>query len=155
MRRAVVINAKRVSNCNPPMRTHNLIFRQCGNQRLPHSWIHPEPSRDTRNNVNAQHSLIRNLWYDNCDKNFMYFSLFPHNFPGLRSVYLNSHPGEPNVLRRFYDHQDITIYLTEHHRTYKRRWADDMGNVRIIPYDGYLRKLNRCLHDADIDSIQL
>lgn len=133
MSRPVVVQGSRVHELKQ-ITTSTLIFHQIGDTKLPH----PVPSIQTAN-----------LYYHYCDKNFVYHSLFPHNFNGLKAVYLNSSPCEPKVLTRFRDYEDITIYLHERYQRYKERWASDLGNIKMITDQEYRDKLMAELKNLD------
>lgn len=66
------------------------------------------------------------VYLTSCDKNFIYYWMNTRNFPKVKTLYLFSHPCEPDVMHRFPDTQ---IYLGESYLTYKKRWVNDLDNV--------------------------
>jgi hypothetical protein len=76
--------------------------------------------------------------YNFCDKNFVYYTLYPDFYPNVQNVYLGSHPCDTNVFTRFKD-KNITIYLVDNFKRYKDRYSniynDDSNNIKIITYD--------------------
>jgi len=93
----------------------NIVFRNIDDARL-----YPSPK-----------ILAKNIIYANCDKNFIYFTMFPHIFPHASNIFLNSHPCEAQVLSRF--PSKVNIYLPQRLSTYKRRWAPENPRVVVIP----------------------
>ncbi|XWV25954.1 hypothetical protein QJ857_gp1126 [Tupanvirus soda lake] len=63
-----------------------------------------------------------------CDKNFVYYWLNKSTFPNASVIYLSSHPCELVVFYRNFNE----ICLHDHYKHYKKRWADDLENVKII-----------------------
>lgn len=67
---------------------------------------------------------------NHCDKNFVFAWLQPVVFPKVETIYLNSHPCEPQVFKRF---PQAKWYLLEEYKWYKNKWAADYNNVHIKP----------------------
>ena len=63
-----------------------LRFTDCGD-------LHPRPY--------PRFPWCQSAFFDGNDKNFAFYWLFPHKFPALRDVYLNSHPCDWNIHLRF------------------------------------------------------
>jgi hypothetical protein len=72
-----------------------------------------------------------------CDKNFVYYWVRKSVFPKLKHLYLLSHPCEPAVLHRDFEH----IYLSSGLYGYKHRWADNLTNITSIERDDVMYEI--------------
>lgn len=75
------------------------------------------------------------VFYHDCDKNFVYYTLTPHNFPTVRTVYLRSHPCDWGTFHRFGD--DVRIFVHENWARYFHRWASHRPGVSLISEADY------------------
>ena len=66
-----------------------------------------------------------------CDKNFVYYHMNKKTFPNVTTVYLASHPCEPDVFRRKFEQ----IYLIDDYKHYKEKWAEGLDRVKNISCD--------------------
>ena len=66
----------------------------------------------------------RTAIFDNCDKNFVFYWMLPRVLPTLKTVYLWSHPCEPDVFRVL-DKMGATVFLHEDWARYAPRWAPE------------------------------
>ena len=51
-----------------------------------------------------------NIIYNYCDKNFVFYTLYPEFYPKLQNIYLGSHPCETSLFARF-KNKNVTFYL--------------------------------------------
>ena len=56
----------------------------------------------------------KNVIFDRCNKNFVYYWLKPTIFPNVKNIYLKSNPADPKVLHRF---DSTNIYFHPHSST--------------------------------------
>jgi uncharacterized protein DUF5845 len=96
------------------------IFQKCGAipPRFPQPWFNAPI-----------------IFFEGCDKNFIYHWMKRFVFPKASLIYLNSHPCESVVFDRFRD--GTRMYLAERFRAYKETWAWDNPNVIVMPTDEY------------------
>ena len=83
------------------------------------------------------------LFLDACDKNFVYSWLNKDTFPNLQTVYLASHPCEPEILNRQFNE----FYLHDKYEHYKKRWTLNPNNVKIISNNDYIKELSKYLEE--------
>lgn len=107
--------------------TYN-AFRAIG-MSSPHKIVHLVGLGDIHPRFDVKFPAAKEVWLDHCDKNFVYYWLYPSNFPQVERIYLNSHPCEYRVMHRF--SSDVQIFLSSHYSSYKTRWADDLPHVTI------------------------
>lgn len=77
--------------------------------------------------------------FDMCNKNFIFYNLNRVTFPKMRSVILNSHPCEPEIMH-FLDRESqkgTKVCFTEHWRTYVRRWAPSDSKIKILAHEDF------------------
>lgn len=85
------------------------------------------------------------VYMDKCNKNFVYYWLDKETFPNVKKIYLDSHPCEPCVFKRFsvgehYNPSGETpLVLSENYKEYKTRWANDFDNVTINSPDEMMK----------------
>lgn len=79
----------------------------------------------------------KKLFLDCCEKNFVYFFANKKYFPNVTDLYLGSHPCEPEVLWRKFDN----IYLLDNYSRYKKRWAENSTNVKIISNQDFINEM--------------
>jgi hypothetical protein len=111
----------------------NQGVRNLPNKRVANPWLVYEKACNTFLPIPTPIIESNNIFYDDCDKNFVYYTLIPRFYPKLQKVYLNSQPG---VLWRF-KNSHVQIYLTTNFHQYKKRWAKDMDNVKLINKDEF------------------
>lgn len=81
------------------------------------------------------------VFFNNCDKNFVYYYANKDYFPNMKALYLLSHPCGPYILRQNVD----KIYLSNHYKQYKRRWANDIDSVEIKNHQDMETLMQLCL----------
>lgn len=52
-------------------------------------------------NLKIPRNEAKVVFFENCDRNFIYYYLYPSLFPKATHFYLNSHPCQADVFRRF------------------------------------------------------
>lgn len=86
---------------------------------------------------------FRNVFLDNCDKNFVFHWFTPKMFGAFITAYIGSHPCDPRTLVRFpLEATRSHIFLHENFRGYKARWFADVERIQVISaehYDGLLK----------------
>lgn len=109
----------------PRIVNQNICFRNCNNSF-----------------VQAQFPEAKTLFFNGCDKNFVYYNLHPPLFPKLEQIYLDSHPAECPVLHRFFsDHRDVDIYLLDRLWKLERHWFEGASYIHPISIQHYNEKL--------------
>jgi hypothetical protein len=66
----------------------------------------------------------RTAVFDDCDKNFVFYWTLPRVLPTAKTVYLLSHPCEPDVFWTL-DKMGATVFLHEFWSNYAARWAPE------------------------------
>jgi hypothetical protein len=56
------------------------------------------------------------IFYVNCDKNFVYFNANPDIFPKVKNIYLLSHPCEHSLFHRF--PKEVNYYLIDKYKRF-------------------------------------
>lgn len=82
--------------------------------------------------------------FDNCDKNFVYYTFRKDIFPDVEIFILNSHPCDFAVMHRFADKNIYCGYITS---TYYKRylgdwWYPETKHIKEIMFDDYYDKLD-------------
>ena len=73
----------------------------------------------------------KKLFVDNCNRNFVYLNICKDIFPQVDTLYLNSDPGEPEVLYRKFN----KIFLTEKLYSHKEKWNLRSRNIHPMTSD--------------------
>lgn len=71
----------------------------------------------------------KTLKFNNCDKNFVFYWLRAVVFPNVETVYMHSHPCEPQIFSRL--DTNVKIYVHTKYERYVKRWADGKTNISI------------------------
>lgn len=97
----------------------------------------------------------KNVVFDRCDENFVYYWLNKQTFPDLSYIFLNSHPCEPNVFHRFcskHPHERVPIFLGNQWETFYERWGwfqnERMKNLMLVPRDEMMIVIDNFKRDA-------
>jgi hypothetical protein len=90
-----------------------------------------------------------------CDKNFVHYTIRPAQFPKVKTLYLNSHPCEPQLLgewgrieRKPGEEPPPTLWLSDWFGGYKRRWSPDYENIKVMPQEELARMIEELRPEA-------
>lgn len=72
---------------------------------------------------------VETVFMRKCDKNFVFYWLNKHTFPKVKTIYLVSHPCEPEIFRRF---PEGIMYIADRYSHYVHRWADERENIKMM-----------------------
>lgn len=105
--------------------------------------------------INCQFPVFENahtVFFTQCDKNFMYYWLYPQNFPKLKILYIDGDPCEKTIYYRF---DDIDIYWIDvYYNIYKHRWAQTDERIKSISRELIENVKQKLLLDRDHCPIQ-
>jgi len=94
------------------------------------------------------------VFFDDCDKNMIYYWMDRYTFPNVENIYLlNTHPCDFDVFRRFND-TNVKIYLDKNYSRYKNRWAKENNNVIILDSDLMIKSMNSYSYENIITNIE-
>lgn len=86
---------------------------------------------DHQINNHPQFPNAENIIVDGCDKNYVYYYVDEFIFSKTNNLYLMSHPCDPKFFNRF-TQDNQRVYLSDHYRNYKNRWASDNDNIILL-----------------------
>jgi len=81
--------------------------------------------------------LAEKVYVTGYSRLFIYHRVRKSLFPNLKHLYLLSHPYNPEVLHRKFEH----IYLSSEFYCYKHLWADQLTSITSVEPDDIMKEI--------------